>query len=365
MRRLAPPLPDTAVAVGLAVFEVGSAAVVSGEAGEPRLTWAAVALLLLQTLPVAWARRAPVAVWAITGTAALVFGVRDYPDPFLPLGPVAALFVVVAQEPRRVGFVVAASTVVVAVVGSLAAGDSDARDVTLALVLVGLAWALGDVQRRRDERVEAQREKATRDALVRERSRIARELHDVVAHHVTMMVVQSEAGAATGADGERFEALAKTGREALVELRRLLGMLRDADDEQTAARAPQPGLERIDDLVRDVRDAGLSVDVCVEGVRRPVPAAVALSAYRIVQEALTNTLRHAGPAHATVTIRYEDDALDVEIADDGNRTAVSSGSGYGLVGIRERVAVFGGSVSVGARQEGGFVVAARLPVPPP
>ena len=241
-------------------------------------------------------------------------------------------------------------------------------------MLVALAWTLGDAHRRRGERAEQDRVEASRDAIAAERARIARELHDVVAHHVSMMVVQCEAGASSVSSPDvmdRFDAIANTGRATLDELRRLLGVLRVADD--PAGLAPQPGLDAIDDLVRNVRSAGLSVDVTIEGAPRPMPSGVALSAYRIVQEALTNTLRHAGPARATVAIRYSDDALDVEVADDGATPpsgvngvkAADREDGYGLVGIRERVALCGGSLSVGAQQGGGFVIAARLPIRDP
>jgi signal transduction histidine kinase len=368
VKRIVPPLPDAAVALAIVLVEVGGAALTSRERGEPGVTPVAILLLLLQSLPVAWARRAPVPVWAITAAAALVYGIRDYPDPFLPLGPIVALFVVVALRPPPTAVVVGVCSLAIAGAGALLAGDSDAQDVAFAIVLVALGWVLGVLQRRRDERAATDQAAAMRDAVLDERTRIARELHDVVAHHVSMMVVQSEAGASTAAseqDLERFEATASTGRDALTDLRRLLGVLRASDASVSSDREPQPGLDRLDDLVRSARRAGLSVDVTVEGEPRSVPPGVGLSAYRIVQEALTNTIRHAGPAHASVAVRYSTDALEVEVVDDGTRAASANGDGFGLVGIRERVALYGGSLSVGARHDGGFAVAARLPVRTP
>jgi signal transduction histidine kinase len=178
------------------------------------------------------------------------------------------------------------------------------------------------------------------------------------------MIVQSEAGASvangTGAGvADRFDAIATTGREALAELRRLLGALRDPDDRDELA--PQPGIDRLDALVEAMTGAGLSVVLHVEGPVRPLPAGVELSGYRIVQEALTNSLRHAGPVHVAVRLCYSEDALELEIADDGPGRR-DGPPGWGLVGIRERVAMFGGSVTVGERAGGGFVVGATLPL---
>ena len=196
-----------------------------------------------------------------------------------------------------------------------------------------------------------------------ERSRIARELHDVIAHSVSVMTVQ--AGAVRRLlkpDQERErEALLtveETGRQALTEMRRLLGVLRQSDEK--AALAPQPGLATLERLVAQVREAGLPVEMRVEGEEIALPAGIDLSAYRIVQEALTNALKHAGPARAWVVVRYGADEVEVEVANDG----VSNGGsgGYGLIGMRERVALYGGDLTAGPRDGGGFTISARLPV---
>src|SRR5207248_3034774 len=217
----------------------------------------------------------------------------------------------------------------------------------------------------RAELAEREREVAAREAVVEERARIARELHDVVAHNVSMMVVQAGAerrvvDAANGSTREVLQTIEQIGRSALTEMRRLLGMLRsDADD----PLAPQPGLDDLPTLVGQVREAGLPVELQVDGERRELPVGIELSAYRIVQEALTNALKHAGEAHATVRVRYGADSLELEIVDDGAgaRAPVASG-GHGLVGMRERVALYGGRLDAGRRPSGGFAVRVLLPI---
>ncbi len=203
-----------------------------------------------------------------------------------------------------------------------------------------------------------------REAVVVERARIARELHDVIAHSVSVMTVQ--AGAAEemlkrdpARALEPVRAVQETGRQALVEMKRLVGMLREDDDE--IGLAPQPGLADLDRLVKQVREAGLPVEVRIEGEPRTLPLGVDLSAYRVVQEALTNALKHAGSATATVTVRYGERDVTIEVADDGAGSDKKDG-GHGLVGMRERIGVFGGTFAAGPRDTGGFAVSARLPL---
>jgi signal transduction histidine kinase len=202
-----------------------------------------------------------------------------------------------------------------------------------------------------------------REAIAEERTRIARELHDVIAHSVSVMTVQ--AGAAEEmlrVDPTRavepVRAVQETGRQALVEMKRLVGMLREGHEE--AGLAPQPGVADVERLVAQMREAGLDVELRVEGSPRPVPIGVDLSAYRVVQEGLTNSLKHGGGGRAIVTLRYGDGELELEVADDG-RGAPSSGHGHGLAGMRERVGIFGGSFEAGPRADGGFAVRASLP----
>jgi signal transduction histidine kinase len=221
---------------------------------------------------------------------------------------------------------------------------------------------IGD-RERRAELAERERDVAAREAVVEERARIARELHDVVAHNVSMMVVQAGAERRVvdvGATHEVLETIEQIGRGALTEMRRLVGMLRsDAPDPLT----PQPGLDDLPTLVTQVREAGLPVELHVDGERRTLPAGIELSAYRIVQEALTNALKHAGDARAEVHVRYGRESLELEIVDDGAGGAARAASGgHGLVGMRERVALYGGRLDAGRRASGGFSVRVLLPI---
>jgi signal transduction histidine kinase len=235
------------------------------------------------------------------------------------------------------------------------------------------AFAAGRVLRARDlrhaetsdraRRLEVERDASVRAAVADERERIARELHDIVAHSVSVMVVQ--AGAAEDLldrDPRRARqpllSIQDTGREAVAELRRMLGLLRG---EASPALAPQPGTAQLEELAAQMRAAGLPVSLHVAGTPRPLPPGLELAGYRIVQEALTNALRHAGPASATVSLRYAEQALEIEIVDDGRGGPVN-GRGHGLIGMRERTTLYGGELDAGPRPDGGFRVRVRLPV---
>jgi signal transduction histidine kinase len=236
-------------------------------------------------------------------------------------------------------------------------------------VFFGAPIVAGRIFRHRAERERVLvDEHATRtaEAIADERARIARELHDVVAHAISVIVLQARGGRRMLADApdetrSALDAIERAGEQALAEMRRLLGMLREADER--VALAPQPGLARLTDLADEVGAAGLPVDVRVEGDALELPPGVDVSAYRIVQEALTNALKHAGTARATVVVRYAGDAVELEVADDGAGNGHGGGSGQGLVGLRERVAVYGGVLEAGAQPEGGYRVRARLPLP--
>lgn len=237
---------------------------------------------------------------------------------------------------------------------------------TLATLVVMLV--VRRVVRDRDERTqlaERERDLLAREAVAEERARIARELHDVVAHSVTVMVVQAQAGPRLLDDPERlrgvFGSIEASGREALVELRRLLGILRTGDEQ--LAIGPQPGLGSLESLVEQVRAAGLRVVLRIEGEPVQLPPGVDLSAYRIVQEALTNALKHAGPVEAEVVVRYGVSSLELEVVDNGSTAGASAaGSGHGLIGLRERVALYGGVLEAGSRNGHGYAVRARLPL---
>ena len=242
-------------------------------------------------------------------------------------------------------------------------------------VLFALGWLVGfAIQERaaaaeaaeaRASHAERERETAARLAVAEERARIARELHDIVAHAVSVMVLQ------TGAvrhklpndlsqDREALEDVERTGRAALTEMRRLLGAMRtDRDDLDLT---PQPGLANLEPLLEEMRRAGLSIDLHVDGEPVPLPGAIDLSAYRIVQEGLTNALKHAGAAHVDVVVRYLPDELAIDVRDDGHGPGPTDGLGHGLVGIRERVKLYGGQMHAGAANGRGFVLSTRLPL---
>jgi signal transduction histidine kinase len=250
---------------------------------------------------------------------------------------------------------------------------------TAELILIpvefGIAWAAGYALRMRGEQVEAaetraaraerEREAAARVAVAEERARIARELHDIVAHAMSVMVLQVGAvrhklPQALEEDRDALGRVERAGRTALAEMRRLLGaMRRDGDGLDLA---PQPGLDGLDSLLEDVGRAGLPAELHVEGHPYELPRAIDLSAYRIVQEGLTNSLKHANATRADVTVRYRDDELGIEVVDNGAGVATSDGLGHGLVGIRERVKIYGGDMNAGTPPEGGFVLSARLPI---
>jgi len=276
----------------------------------------------------------------------------------------------------RKGFI--GGAVALAVIGIVVAADPEGGFPDFLIIggVAAFSWIVGlsmyERSRRTAEleeraaRLERERDAEARTAVAEERARIAREMHDVVAHSLSVMVVQAEAAEAMlDVDAERarrpLASVQETGRSALAELRRMLGALREADGD--APLAPQPGLAGLDELVDHVRAAGLPVELRVEGEVRPLPSGVDLSAYRILQEGLTNALKHAGPARAEVLVRYGDRDLELSVSDDGRgRGAGGNGGGHGLVGMRERVALYGGDLDAGPRPGGGFGLRARLPI---
>jgi signal transduction histidine kinase len=238
-----------------------------------------------------------------------------------------------------------------------------------------IGWLLGfalhvraeqaDAAQERADRAENERESAARIAVAEERGRIARELHDVVAHAVSVMVLHAGAvrhhmPESNTADREALHTVERAGRAALAEMSRLLGALRQAGDELELA--PHPGLDNLDTLIEEVRAAGLAVRLDISGAPVALAPGLDLSAYRILQEGLTNTLKHARARHADVNVHYGDTELHVEVRDDGQGPSTNEGLGHGLVGIRERVKIFGGDMTAGACGDGGFVLQARLPL---
>jgi signal transduction histidine kinase len=232
------------------------------------------------------------------------------------------------------------------------------------VVMVLVRRVLGDRERRL-RLAERERDLVAREAVVEERARIARELHDAIAHDVSLMVVQAGAERRALDDEsptkEVLETVEQIGRGALTEMRRLVGMLRGSEGAEPLA--PQPGLRDLGTLVTQVREAGLPVELTVDGEPRELPVGLELSAYRIVQEALTNALKHAGEARATVHVRYAADSLELEITDDGGGAVEPAASGgHGLVGMRERVALYGGRFEAARPATGGFAVRVALPI---
>jgi signal transduction histidine kinase len=339
------------------------------------------ALVLLHTLSLVARRRFPGAVLGLVVASGLAFAALDLPPDILGVAILVAVYSVAAYGRRWVslaGLVVAEAGLAVV---QLTPGRTGVSTWVGNLGVVAAAWLLGHFAHnyrayaaRLEERtaeLERAREELARRAVVEERLRLARELHDVVAHAMSVIAVQSGVGAhiATTQPKEARRSLAAieaTSRAALEELRRLLGVLRQ-ENEPKGDLAPVPGLANLDGLLAEAAKAGLAVRLQVNGTRPPLPAGVDLSAYRIVQEALTNVVKHAGSARAQVVVGYGDQEVRVEIIDDG-RGAVTSvsdgrvGSGHGLIGMRERVQAFGGDLQTGPRPGGGFRVAARLPL---
>lgn len=330
---------------------------------------------LVLTLSLAWRRRAPLAVLAV----AIAASVMAYFLPVLDAATTPAIaFVVAVYSVGAYTSGLHASIGVAGVVALIAASAAEQfslGDVLFIAMILGGAWLAGRAMRYRRGRehalerltvdLEREREEKARTAVAEERIRIARELHDVVAHAISVIVVQARGGRRSLATdpaetGEALATIEATGSQALAEMRRLLGMLRRDDEE--IALAPQPSLRYLDALAAQVREAGLPVAVSIEGEPVELPPGVDLSAYRIVQEALTNALKHAGPATARVIIRYRKNDLELEVADTGRGGTPAMEKGHGLVGMRERVSVYGGKIEVGSRDGGGFTLRACLPL---
>jgi signal transduction histidine kinase len=328
---------------------------------------------LLMTLPLAFRRSAPFAV-ALVVMAALVaesLSVGSAPTPDTQLvGWLLAIYTVAAHCDRVRAWIAGAI--------SLAAGLVwiGFDDFFFPVVVFGGAWAAGRLVRQRELYAKAVEEGAealaregaanARAAAAEERTRIARELHDLLSHSVSVMVVQAAAersalGSERAAPAEALDAIERTGRQALAEMRRLFALLRtDAPPERT----PQPSLEGLDALIAQVRDAGLPVELRIEGEQNGIPADVALCVYRIIQEALTNVLKHAGATRAAVSVLYGAESLALEISDDGRGCDRPQNGGHGLVGMRERVAMYGGTFEAAGATGSGFAVRAEIPLQP-
>ena len=324
-------------------------------------------LLALGCAPLAFRRRWPIAVLSLVGAIAAAAALRDL-ETDMALALAIASFTAAGHVERarfqRLVLPIAFSAAVVSLV--VAYPRTNWVEVAVgATFTVGLPMIFGRIGFNRRRRIVGDQARAASDAVVAERARIARELHDVVAHAMSVMVVQ--AGAARSVVDRDIEAakaaivrIEETGREGMNEMRRLIGILKEEAAE--ADLNPQPGLDQLETLLETIRGAGVPVEAIVQGEPRPVPPGVDLTAYRVVQEALTNVIKHGGRSNARVVVHWGIDVLEIEVSDDGRGLVPHGSVGLGLIGMRERLALFGGSLETGARGGGGFVVRAELPL---
>jgi len=387
-RPLPPLLADGLLALGLGLLSVSSAL---GDRGRGANVPTLGLVLLAALVPALFIRRRlpGTSLAAVAGLQIGVIALGIAPGANFAAELVAP-YSVALYGSRRVRLIAAACAGFALIVLALPVSSGWDRGNSLALLVAGAgAWLVGEVMRNRragvadlaerTARLERERDLEAARAAAEERLRIARELHDVVAHNLSVVVVQAQAAQRIlDRDVERARgvvvSIERTGREALDEMRRLLGVLRagepsgDGEAEGDGLFGPQPGLAHLGELVEQLHAAGLPVSLRVEGDERPLEAAVDLSAFRIVQEALTNALRHAGPARAEVVLRYHPRDLELTVSDDGRGGSARfdgrpvPGSGHGLVGMRERVELFGGELAAGPRPGGGYEVRARLPL---
>lgn len=376
--------------LGLSGVSIASTGYASGRHGT---AGGALAVSAVMCVAIALRRRWPEKMLVLAGATGLVQLVLDIEPVVADFAMLVIVYTVAAIGARWASRFALASGLAAAPLSQIRwpqEHTSSAGLVALAIfqtVPFALAWVLGDSMRtrrayfaqleERAARLEKEREAQAKVAVAAERARIARELHDVVAHNVSVMVVQAD-GAAYVLDSspdqakKALETISSTGRQALAEMRRLLGVLRTGEHKEVGEYVPQPDVEQIDDLVEQCRTSGLPVDFKVEGTPRPLPSGVELTAYRIVQEALTNTRKHGGPnTGASVRLVYFDDGLGLLVEDDGKGAPHElyeeggvDGQGHGLIGMRERVGMVGGTLDAGPRPGGGFRISALLPLKP-
>ena len=342
--------------------------------------WLSALLLAILVAPIFARRRfpfgGPAAYWVLAAAITFYDGLLI---PFVGslgvIGLATAFMLGNLRNGLKAGIGLAVVTVGIVVVVYNIPGTTTTSNFVFITLRFVVAWLAGYALRERAEQAEAaeerairaerEREAAARVAVAEERARIARELHDIVAHAVSVMVLQVGAvrhklPAELAADREALTSVERAGRMALAEMRRLLSAMRREGEE--AELVPQPGLDGLDALLEEIGRAGLPVELHVDGQPFALPRGIDLSAYRIVQEGLTNALKHAHASDADVIVRYRPDELEIEVRDNGQGSAKSDGQGHGLVGVRERVKIYGGEMSAGTSTEGGFVLSTRLPV---
>jgi signal transduction histidine kinase len=364
-----PWLLDAGIAVVLVVCALLEG--VTGPTARPR--WLHLLLVVVVMGAVAFRRRFPLTTLGVVAVGMMVV------DPDGQLSTFAALVLVsftagIELDPPRAYWGLALAVVPFWI--GFAADEPVVSDFVAVTVLYGGAWAVGQMVRQRTreaaehaaraDRAERDREERAARAVAGERARIARELHDIVSHSISVIAVQTQAvrrrlGSERAREADDLRAVEATARQAMAEMRRLFGVLR-AEGERPAL-SPQPGLDQLDRLIADTRAAGLDVSLEVEGEAAPLSPGLDLAAYRVVQEALTNVRKHAGGGVVAVRVRHGAGDLDVVVEDSGGRpTGDADGAGLGLVGMRERIALYGGTLDAGPRPDGGFTVHARLPL---
>ncbi|MEU1541529.1 histidine kinase [Actinacidiphila glaucinigra] len=351
----------------------------------PPATWASYGLTTLGVLPLLWRRRAPVTVLAAVLAAQVLYRFTlDGPGQPLPYNALVALYTVAELTPARWRIPVGAGTLVL-IFPSVALNSGEARELLFSLFLFGAAYGFGRLTQTRKAYTAALEDRATQleranrieaeQAAAAERARIAREMHDILSHAVSLMVVQAEAGpVAVRTAPERaeaaFEAISETGRDAMTQLRRMLGVLRqDTGAPEPASRRPLPALADLPLLVEQMASGGLAVEYVTVGPPRSLPPATEATVYRIVQESLTNVVRHASAESATVRVELDAETVEVTVTDNGRGAPVGSGgrpdrsTGHGLIGLRERAAALGGTAETGPGPDGtGFRVRVRFPL---
>jgi signal transduction histidine kinase len=369
------------VAIVLAALASAAQVAIGHDAEQaPRTTlWFASPAAALIVLPLLARRRfpfgAPAAVWLLAASLSFVDGRLV---PFAVIAAVAGMAAAVLlgnlrdEVAARLGLAIVIGGAAIIVYND---PEHAPGEFVFLPALFAIGWLAGFALRERADQVDAaevraaqaerERDAASRIAVAEERARIARELHDIVAHAVSVMVLQVGAVRhrlpdALAPDREALQDVERAGRTALTEMRRLLGAMRE--DGERVDLAPQPGLDRIESLLDEVRRAGLPVQLHIEGEPRLLPRAIDLSAYRIVQEGLTNALKHARAGRADVTVHYAPDEVQIVVRDDGEGAAPGNDPGYGLAGVRERVKIYGGEMSTGSANGGGFVLRTRLPL---
>lgn len=348
--------------------------------GSPGL---AIASTTIAAVSLLWRRRAPLAVLAVVATVTTIRAVLDGGVTGLGfLAPILIAAFSVARFETRMRWPLAAVASAVLVIGSTAVNGlleptqgTPAGFIAFAYLMMVVLWVLGRLLMARDvaaaqlvqyaELLERDQEHRARAAVAEERARIARELHDVVAHSVSVIIVQVQAAAAVleerpAAARRSLDRIESTAREAMAEMRRLVGIL--DEDEGSDVGAPQPGLAQMSELIAKLPDAGPKVEVEITGEARDLPAGLGLAAYRILQESLTNVLKHSGAQRVCICLRYAPTRLEIEVIDDGRGCGGRTDGGHGLIGMRQRVALYGGRLEVGDHEAGGFAVRAMFPI---